>query len=97
MTKRCELTDLYIDQCGHCQAPPEGINPTVYATKGGQAFHNDPKCEYLASGQNWAEEKGLNTHPINPIGWLNAMTNRSPCELCCLSFYEAKIRNNNDK
>jgi len=91
MSKRCELTDLFVDQCGHCKKPPIGLNEIVYITKGGMVFHNDPKCEYLSSGQSFAANKGFEIHPINPIGWMHAMTSRGACELCCLSYHEANL------
>jgi hypothetical protein len=84
------IHEFPIGQCSHCKAPPTGINKTVYITKGGMAFHNDPKCETLNSGQAEAELKGLEIHPINPIGWGDAFSSRRPCRNCCPNFKSNK-------
>ena len=88
---RC-IHEMELDQCAHCKLPPKGINKIVYATLGGQVFHNFPKCEYLASGQNWAESKGMNLHPINPVAWGTAMATRGACELCCIDYHNSLNR-----
>lgn len=80
------IHELLIGQCSHCKEPPIGINKTVYVTKGGMALHNDSKCETLNIGQAEAEAKGLDIHPINPIGWSEALSARRPCRNCCPSF-----------
>ena len=89
MSELC-IHELPIGQCSHCKVPPTGINKTVYVTKGGMAFHNDPKCETLNSGQAEAESKGLEIHPINPIGWGDAFSARRPCRNCCPGYKQNK-------
>lgn len=89
---RC-IHEMEVDQCAHCKSPPTGINKMVYVTLGGQVFHNDSNCEYLASGQNWAESKGYNLHPINPVSWGTAMATRGACELCCLEYHNSQSKN----
>ena len=85
MAERC-IHEFEFGQCSHCKLPPKGINKTVYITKGGMAFHNKPNCETLLSGQEEADEKGMNIHPILPIGWGDAMANRRPCRNCCPGY-----------
>lgn len=77
------IHELPIGQCSFCKAPPSGVNKTVYVTKGGLAFHNSPKCRTLLEGQKEAESKGMDTHPIEPIGWSVAYAERRPCRNCC--------------
>jgi hypothetical protein len=80
------IHELPMGQCSHCKNPPEGINKIVYVTKGGLAFHNNAKCETLHSGQDEADAKGLQIHPINPIGWAEAFASRGPCRNCCPDY-----------
>jgi len=80
------IHEFPIDQCSDCKGPPSGIKRTVYVTKGGYAFHNDPNCETLKAGQEEAEAKGLNTHPISPVGWGSVIRARRPCKNCCPNF-----------
>jgi hypothetical protein len=89
MTELC-IHEFPIGQCSHCKVPPTGVNKTVYVTKGGMAFHNDPKCKTLNSGQAEAESNGLDIHPINPIGWSDAFSSRRPCRNCCPNFKPSK-------
>lgn len=77
-------------QCAYCKSPPIGINKTVYVTKGGLAFHNNWNCATLNSGQAEAEEKGLEIHSINPIGWADALSTRHPCRNCCPDYISKK-------
>jgi hypothetical protein len=69
--------------------PPEGINPTVYKTQGGQVFHNSPECALLARGQSSAYTTGLTNHPINPISY-NAVAELGACTWCCAYFHYLK-------
>ncbi len=82
MTERC-IHDFEAGQCGLCKEPPKGVNKIVYVTSGGLAFHNDPKCRTLTSGQEDAESKGLETHPITPVKWAVAYETRRRCRNCC--------------
>ena len=81
MTERC-LHDFESGQCGLCKEPPKGINKIVYITRGGMAFHNNPQCRTLASGQEEAESNGLETHPIAPVKWAVANDTRRRCRNC---------------
>lgn len=80
------IHELPIGQCSHCKEAPFGINKIVYVTKGGLALHNDPKCETLSSGQDEADSKGLEIHPITPVGWAEAFNSRRPCRNCCPNY-----------
>ena len=80
------IHELPLGQCSHCKEAPPGINKVVYVTKGGLALHNDPKCETLNTGQDEADSKGLNIHPINPVGWAEAFNSRRSCRNCCPNY-----------
>ncbi len=82
MSERC-IHEFEVDQCGLCKTPPKGIKKVVYITKGGMSFHNNPRCRTLASGQNEAEGKGLDIHPITPVNWAIANETRRQCRNCC--------------
>jgi hypothetical protein len=82
VTDRC-IHEFEIGQCGLCKEPPPGVNPVVYITQGGMAFHNDPRCRTLTEGQLEADGKGLNIHPITPIKWAVANETRRRCRNCC--------------
>ena len=79
---RC-IHDFLEGQCASCKSAPFGINNIVYTTRGGQAFHNWPDCEFLSSGQDFATKKGYVNHPINPTKWSNVFYTMGPCEWCC--------------
>ena len=81
MSERC-IHDFEPGQCSLCKEPPKGINKIVYVTAGGMSFHNDPKCRTLNSGQDDAENKGLNIHPITPVKWAVANESRRRCRNC---------------
>ena len=85
MSEKC-IHDLELGQCSHCKLPPRGINRIVYVTSGGLAFHNRPNCETLLAGQEEADEKGMNIHPINPMGWGAAFASKRPCRNCCPEY-----------
>lgn len=80
------IHEFPIGQCSYCKSPPHGVNRIVYITKGGLAFHNNAKCETLTSGQDEADAKGMQVHPINPIGWADALASRRPCRNCCPDY-----------
>jgi hypothetical protein len=82
MADRC-IHDFEIGRCGLCKEPPRGINPIVYITTGGMAFHNEPSCRTLTEGQTEAEKKGLEIHPVTPIKWAVAAETRRKCRNCC--------------
>ena len=85
MSDRC-IHDFLEGQCSLCQKPPYGINVIVYATKGGQSFHNWNECHYLSAGQDFALSKGFDNHAINPIQWSAVKDSKSPCQGCCAIF-----------
>ena len=85
MSDKC-IHDLELGQCSHCKLTPAGINKIVYVTSGGLAFHNRPNCETLMAGQEEADEKGMNIHPINPVGWGVAFASKRPCRNCCPDY-----------
>lgn len=84
------IHELPLGQCTFCKSPPVGVNRIVYTTKGGLAFHNDFKCRTLLEGQLEAESKGLNVHPISPLGWADAFAGRRPCRNCCPDYKHPK-------
>lgn len=86
MGSRC-IHDFAFDECGYCKATPFGINPVVYRTSFGKAFHNWNNCEYLESGQKFAESKGGSSSDIIPITFSAAIQNLYPCEWCCALYY----------
>lgn len=86
---RC-IHDLLLGQCTFCMKPPWGINPIVYTTKGGNSFHNWNECAYLASGQNYAYQQGMNNHAINPVQWSAVKDSKDPCQWCCAIFLTSK-------
>jgi hypothetical protein len=86
MTERC-IHDFLQGECGYCMEIPFGINEIVYKTTFGKAFHNWKNCEYLESGQKFAESKGGNATEVISIPWSAANENLYPCEWCCALFY----------
>ena len=38
------------------------------------------------AGQEEADEKGMNIHPINPVGWGVAFASKRPCRNCCPDY-----------
>jgi len=86
MGKRC-IHDFLQGECGYCLETPFGLNGVVYRTTFGKAFHNWNNCEYLESGQKFAESKGGSSTEIIPITWSLANANLYPCEWCCALFY----------
>lgn len=65
------------------QRAPAACDVRVFITKGGSAFHNDPSCEALREGQEYAEKHGMNGHPIESVNWAEASENRQACLICC--------------
>ncbi len=63
------------------------MNGVVYRTTYGKAFHNWNNCEYLESGQKFAESKGGSATEIFTITWSAANENLYPCEWCCALYY----------
>lgn len=86
MGTRC-IHDFLVGECGYCQELPFGLNSVVYRTTFGKAFHNWNNCEYLESGQKFAESKGGSATDIISITWSSASQNLYPCEWCCALFY----------
>jgi hypothetical protein len=86
MGTRC-IHDFLLGECGYCKELPFGLNGVVYRTTYGKAFHNWNNCEYLESGQKFAESKGGSATDIISITWSSASQNLYPCEWCCALFY----------
>jgi hypothetical protein len=83
---RC-IHDFLIGECAYCKGTPFGMNEVVYRTTFGKAFHNWKNCEYLESGQKFAESKGGNATEVISIPFSAASENLYPCEWCCALFY----------
>jgi len=65
--------------CTTC-ATPKG---TFYISKGGSAYHADRNCEWFKKGQGKAREKGLKTHPLEPVTANQAeRLGKGPCNHC---------------
>lgn len=75
--------EIELGSCSLCKSPPIGVNQTVYVTKGGNVFQNDPNCEWLVRGQDQAFKQGKLNHPINSLSWGEAAALRGACESCC--------------
>jgi len=86
MGTRC-VHDFLTGECGYCKEMPFGLKDVVYRTTFGKAFHNWDNCEYLESGQKFAESKGGSATEILSITWSSASQNLYPCEWCCALFY----------
>jgi len=66
---------------------PFGLNEVVFRTTFGKAFHNWKNCEYLESGQKFAESKGGSSTEIISTTWTAANEHLYPCEWCCALYY----------
>lgn len=86
MGTRC-IHDFLLGECGYCKEMPFGLKDVVYRTTYGKAFHNWNNCEYLESGQKFAESKGGSATEIISITWSSASHDLYPCEWCCALFY----------
>jgi hypothetical protein len=86
MTALC-IHELGPGQCAFCREVPFGIESTVFKTSYGKAYHNWNNCEYLESGQKFAESKGGNATEIVPVPWSKVAQDMYPCEWCCALFY----------
>ena len=76
------LHELEIETCSLCKPPPLNVPNFVYVTKSGQKYHRVNDCEYLYSGQEWADSKGFENHPITPMKWSEATIEYEACLLC---------------
>lgn len=75
---------LPLGQCDLCRPLPAGVRPHGFHTRGRHAFHNDPNCPWLASGQRGAELAGQQTHEVVAISWDRVLPgDLEPCEYCC--------------
>lgn len=87
--QRCEH-DFLPGQCSACKPAPLGINTNVFITKNSQAFHNDPDCAFLESGQDFAEKRGGTKQHLLFRKWDQVFANLGPCEWCC-ALYHSEI------
>ena len=70
--------------CALCRPLPVGVLARGFRTKGGDAYHNDDRCDWLRKGQRFAERKGMEVHPIEPVAWHSVSPGQlAPCEACC--------------
>ena len=81
------IHELGPGECAYCREVPYGIESTVFRTRFGKAFHNWDNCEYLESGQKFAELRGGTPSDILPVSWSKISTEMYPCEWCCALFY----------
>jgi hypothetical protein len=55
-----------------------------WRTKGGRAYHNDPRCEWLQKGQNSLRLIGRDTHEVVQVRWADVNPGQlQPCDYCC--------------
>lgn len=82
-TDRC-IHDMLAEWCDLCVPPPPGVLRHGYRTRGGAAYHNDPDCDWLLRGQDFAHKQGKNNHGIDPVSWYTLPPGQlAPCEACC--------------
>ena len=81
------IHELGPGECAFCREVPFGIESTVFRTSFGKAFHNWDNCEYLESGQKFAESRGGTSTDIIPVRWASVANEMYPCEWCCALSY----------
>ncbi len=81
------IHELGPGECAFCRELPFGIESTVFRTSFGKAFHNWDNCEYLESGQKFAESRGGTSTEIIPVRWASVANDMYPCEWCCALSY----------
>jgi hypothetical protein len=78
------IHDMWIRSCHLCKAPPPGVNPSGFTTRGGRAYHNDRDCEWLRRGQRRADRAGMQLHDITRVRWADQdLSTVQPCLHCC--------------
>jgi hypothetical protein len=76
--------DMTPEFCALCRPRPAGVLARGFRTKGGRAYHNDQRCDWLRKGQRYAQRKGRNLHDIEAIAWDSVPPGELlPCEACC--------------
>lgn len=76
--------DMVPAYCAFCRPLPVGVVPRGFRTKGGNAYHNDDRCDWLRKGQRFAERKGREVHDIEPVAWHSVAPGQlARCEACC--------------
>lgn len=84
MTEDLCQHDMVPAYCALCRPLPVGILSRGFRTKGGDAYHNDDRCDWLRKGQRFAERKGMEIHAIEPVAWHSISPGQLvPCEACC--------------
>ncbi|MFF3226420.1 ribonuclease HI [Nocardia suismassiliense] len=85
--------ELPAGQCDYCRSLPIGVLARGYRTRGGRAYHNDPRCQWLLEGQAASARQGKTTHDIVPVAW-HAVdpAELQPCEWCCTPQWVRKKR-----
>lgn len=81
------IHELGPGECAFCRELPFGIESTVFRTSFGKAFHNWDNCEYLESGQKFAESRGGASTDVIPVRWASVANEMYPCEWCCALSY----------
>lgn len=81
------IHELGPGECAFCRELPFGIELTVFRTSFGKAFHNWDNCEYLESGQKFAESRGGASTDVIPVRWASVANEMYPCEWCCALSY----------
>lgn len=81
------IHELGPGECAFCREVPFGIESIVFRTSFGKAFHNWDNCEYLESGQKFAESRGGTSSEIVPVRWASVANEMYPCEWCCAASY----------
>ena len=79
--ERCDH-EMLPGQCSYCKPPPRGLPQQVWITQGGQTFHASPTCPALRDGQRYAENLGMQVHPIVRQNVHEAMSVRGQCTAC---------------
>lgn len=76
--------EMPVGWCSLCKPPKADVLPYGYRTLGGNAYHNDPECQWLRKGQRIAHYQGKNVHEIERVAWAAVDPSMlEPCEFCC--------------
>ena len=85
-----DMTRAY---CALCRPRSSGVLNRGFRTRGGRAFHNDDRCDWLRKGQRYADRMGLNVHPVEAIAWDSVSPGTlEPCEACCTPEWISRHR-----
>jgi hypothetical protein len=80
--ERCKH-DLPVGSCAFCRPPPPHLTKRVFRTARGEAFHRAESCTWLRNGQQDAERRDKQTHPVQLVDLVDAQTaGLEPCRHC---------------